>query len=304
MITIIVSSHYSTRVSKISGNNAVQVLATLFLLSYTKLLRVIITVFSSTVIVYPDKFTKWVWLYDGNIEFLKGKHLVLFILTLIFLLLSVPYTLSLVTIQWLLRVSHYRVLFWVQKFKPLFDAYTGPYKTNHRYWTGLLLVIRLVVLIAFSLNRANNPAINLFIISIISFALILFLYATRWVYKSIINNCLEITFVLNLGILSTSILFDMVNNKRSLIMVQLSTGLAFALLVLLTLYHVQEQFLHSRIGRKFKGYIISKYLSIRRQAEEEAADHDDAATSVYHSKVGGVSQTVVELKECLLTDES
>ena len=144
---------YSSRVSRISGNNAVQVLATLFLLSYTKLLRVIITVFSSTVTVYPDNFTIKVWLYNGNVEFLRGKYLVLFILTLLmFLLLSVPYTLSLITIQWLLRVSHYRVLFWVQKFKPLFDAYTGPYKTSHRYWTGLLLVVRLVVLITFSIK--------------------------------------------------------------------------------------------------------------------------------------------------------
>ena len=109
-----------------------------------------------------------------------------------------------------------------------------------------------------------------------------------------------------MGILSTSILFDniMANNERSLIMVQLSTGLIFALFVLITIYHAQEQFLHSRIGRKFKGYIISKYLSIRRQAEEGAADHEDAATNVIHNKGGGVSQTVVELKECLFTDES
>ena len=179
---------YSLRVSRISGNHAVQVLATLFLLhvSYTKLLHVIITVFSSTVIVYPDNFTIKVWLYNGNVEFLRGKYLVLFILTLLmFLQLSVPYTLSLITIQWLLRVSHYRVLFWVQKLKLLFDAYTGLYKTSHRYWTGLLLVVRLVVLITFSLN---NQAINLFIISIISFTLLLCFCATRWVYKSIINK--------------------------------------------------------------------------------------------------------------------
>ena len=224
VIIIIISNHYSTRMSRIAGNSAVQVLTTLFLLSYTKLLCVIIIIFSSTVIVYPDKFGKWVWLYDGNVEFLRGKHLALFILTLIFLLLSVPYTLSLVTIQWLFRVSHYRVLFWVQKFKSLFDAYTGPHKTGHRYWTGLLLIVRLVVLIGFSLNRANNPSINLFIISIISFALILFLYATRWVYKNAINNCLEITFVLNLGILSTSILFDMANNKQSVYTLQKQNG--------------------------------------------------------------------------------
>ena len=302
VIVIIVSSHYSSRVSRVSGNNAVQVLATLFLLSYTKLLRVIITVFSSTVIVYPDNFIIRVWLYDGNVEFLRGRHLVLFVLTLLmFLLLSVPYTLSLITIQWLLRVSHYRVLFWVQKFKPLFDAYTGPYKTSHRYWTGLLLVVRLVVLIAFSLNQANNPAINLFIISIISFALILFLYATRWVYKSIINNCLEIISILNLGILSTSILFNMANNKHSLIMVQLSTGLTFVMFVLITIFHAQERLMRSRIGGKFKGYIISKYVSIfKRRA---AADHDEVAPKMVQNKEGEITHTVVELKECLLTHE-
>ena len=72
-------------------NNALQVLATLFLLSYAKILRVVITVFSSTVLLYPDKFKKRVWLYDGNIEFLTGKHIPLFIATLLLLiLLSVP----------------------------------------------------------------------------------------------------------------------------------------------------------------------------------------------------------------------
>ena len=56
VIAIIVSSHYSTRASRLSGNNAVQVLATLFLLSYAKLLRIIITVFSSTQLVYPNGY--------------------------------------------------------------------------------------------------------------------------------------------------------------------------------------------------------------------------------------------------------
>ena len=42
---IIIASHYSTIASRVSGNNAVQVLDTLFLLSYAKLLRIIITIF-------------------------------------------------------------------------------------------------------------------------------------------------------------------------------------------------------------------------------------------------------------------
>ena len=44
VITIIVLSNYYTLAARLSGN-AVQVLATLFLLSYAKLLRIIITVF-------------------------------------------------------------------------------------------------------------------------------------------------------------------------------------------------------------------------------------------------------------------
>ena len=48
VITIIVLSHYFTLAARLSGRNAVPVLATLFLLSYVKLLRIIITVFQST----------------------------------------------------------------------------------------------------------------------------------------------------------------------------------------------------------------------------------------------------------------
>jgi len=40
--------------ARLIGKNAVKVLATLLLLSYTKLLRTIITVFSFTDITYPD----------------------------------------------------------------------------------------------------------------------------------------------------------------------------------------------------------------------------------------------------------
>ena len=173
VIIIITASHYSTRVSRVIPNNALQVLATLFLLSYAKILRTVIIVFSSTVLVYPDGFKKRVWLYDGNIEFFVGRHIPLCVVTLLLLiLLSVPYTLSLVSIQWLQRISHYRLLFWVHRLMPLFDAHTGPYKHKHRYWTGLLLVVRVITLMIFTLNQTNHPAINLLTILVISVALV------------------------------------------------------------------------------------------------------------------------------------
>ena len=163
VIKIIITSHYSTKVSKLLGNNALQVLATLFLLSYTKILQIIITVFSFTTLIYPDGYHKKVWLYDGNIKFLSGKHIPLFIASpLAFTALSFP---SLISIQWLQKISHYQVLFWVRKLMPLFDAYTGPYKYKHRYWTGFLLLVRVIFLLIFSLNQPNNPAVNLLAIA-------------------------------------------------------------------------------------------------------------------------------------------
>ena len=191
-LVIIVSSHYSSMASKLFGNNAVQVLATLFLLTYAKIVRLLIHVVSFTTLTYPDGYTKTVWLYDGNIDYLKGKHIPLFIATLLLLvLISVPYTISLVSIQWLLKISHYRVMFWVQKMKPFFDAYTGPYRPNHRYWTGLLLLVRIIILVIFSMNKSNNPTVSIFSIVLISIRLMVWLYFTRTIYESLINNCLE-----------------------------------------------------------------------------------------------------------------
>ena len=102
---------WSTTALRLSGRNAVQVLATLLLLSYTKLLRLLITV-SSTTITYPNGYNiRAVWFYDGNVDFLQGKYLLLFIVTLLlFIFLSVPYTLTLVSYQWLLKISHARGL--------------------------------------------------------------------------------------------------------------------------------------------------------------------------------------------------
>jgi len=101
VIVIIVSSYYSTTAAKLSGRNAVQVLATLFLLSYAKLLRVIITVLQPTELVYSDKTVRKVWLYDGNVDYLKGKHIPLFIAALLLLLISLPYTVILIFIEYL-----------------------------------------------------------------------------------------------------------------------------------------------------------------------------------------------------------
>ena len=253
--TIIVASHYFSTASRLFGNNAVQVLATLFLLSYAKILRVVITVFSSTVLIYPDGFENKVWLLDGNIEFLRGKHIPLFIASLLmFLLLSVPYTLSLVSIQWLQMISHYRVLFWVHRLMPLFDAYTGPYKHKHRYWTGLLLLTRILFILIFSLNISNNPAVNLLAIAVISSTVLAYLCYMR-VYKNLLHNILEALSIFNLGLLSVATLYQISNGKNNVLITYISSSVAFIITICITFYHCVERLLSLRIAKLIRSLI-------------------------------------------------
>ena len=165
-----------------SGRNAVQVLATLFLLSYAKLLRVIITVFQPTELVYPNNTVRKVWLYDGNVDYWKGEHVPLFIAALLLLLISLPYTLILIFIQHFQHMSRYRVLFWMQKLKPLFDAYTGSCKDRHCYWTGLLLLVHIVLLLVSLMNIQGSADINL--LAIILTVLSLFTYTQEPIHST------------------------------------------------------------------------------------------------------------------------
>ena len=73
-LIILLSRRYNC-VARLMGKNAVKVLATLFLLSFAKLQRVIISAFSFTVLNYSTGKRKYVWLLDGDVDYLQGKQI-------------------------------------------------------------------------------------------------------------------------------------------------------------------------------------------------------------------------------------
>ena len=92
-------SDHSVKMTKLLGYSPVPVLATLFLLSYAKVLRAIITALSLTVLHYPHK-NAMVWIHDANVSL--EKYISLALAALLFLLfLFLPYTLLLLLGQWL-----------------------------------------------------------------------------------------------------------------------------------------------------------------------------------------------------------
>ena len=83
--SIIIASRHVNFVSKLCGRNIVPVLATLFLLSYTKLQRTISASLSFTVVDVSNGDKYFVWLEDGNVRYLQGKHIPLFLVSMLFL---------------------------------------------------------------------------------------------------------------------------------------------------------------------------------------------------------------------------
>ena len=89
------------------------------------------------------------WLYDANVDYLVDKHIPLFLVAVVvFFFIFLPYTLLLLFGQWLQATSHLRLFSWVNnaRLKAFLDAYHAPYKAKHRYWPGLLLVLRFLFL--------------------------------------------------------------------------------------------------------------------------------------------------------------
>ena len=239
---IIVLSHYSTRVAALTGNNGVPVLATLILLSFAKLQRTIITAFSFTAVSHSDGSYGTVWLYDGTLPYLQGKHVYLFTFALLTLLLSFPYTFLLLLSPWLQAHSSHRLLHWVNKLKPFLDAYQGPYKDRHRHWTGALLFTRGVLFLIYSFNVLYGPFRNLLVTAVTMLVLLGYGWITSHggVYKKWTLNILEFSFLLNLGVLSTAMLYIGVagGNKAAVSYTSISIALAeFLGIVVVNMYN-------------------------------------------------------------------
>ena len=189
---------------------------------------------------------------------MTNKHIPLFIAALLLLLISLPYTVILIFIQYLQHRSSYRVLFWVKKLKPLFDAYTGPYKDRHGYWTGLLLLIRIVLFLIFSLNTRGNPDINLLAIVLTVLSLFMHVVLFGTVYKTWALNVIEYSYIINLGVLSSVTFYTQVAGKGQVGVVYASAGIAFTQFVITVAFHALKRFRSSHHCNWIDGNIVKK----------------------------------------------
>ena len=239
---------------RVCGENAVKVIATPLLLFYTKLQRTVVTIMSFTGLEYSNDMVRYVWLYDANVEYFKGKHLYLGIagiFVLVFIIL--PYALCLTFFQQLQACSGHRLFQWVNKLKPVFDAYAGPYKDKYRFWTGMLLLVRTLLIILFTINYAGSVEVNLLIISVVSCALLI--AQSNGIYKKWPCNFLEAFFHGQLIVFSAGAAYARHKNYNVMIVTDTSISLTLIVFLVLLGYHIMNR-IHTikRYCYHLKGY--------------------------------------------------
>ena len=263
---IIFFSRKSSTITKIFGKNVVKILATITLYLYAKLLRTVIdilrmsSVFSQEYMEdgsYKVGKVRYVWTVDGTIQYLHhNRHMVLFIFAVAVIAVTLPYTLALLFIQCLRRWSNMKLLFWVNKLKPFFDAYTGPYKDKYHFWTGFLLVVRIALFIAIAVNTTKGEILNLTLISVIT--AILLVLIQPGIYKSLVLNIAEVFVYANLVVLAVGTTYDLRLNYTNNIPVIVCVGSVFLLFCGIVVYHILKKLSVTRRWGLMKVWLLDR----------------------------------------------
>ena len=253
--SIIIASRYSSRILRLTFSRSLPVLATLFLLSYTSVLRTISTVlFSySTITHLPSGHHQMVWSIDASVPLFGINFTILFIACLVLFLILIPFNVILLFTRYL---SKFRM---INRFKPLLDVFQGSYKDKYYYWVAVNIILRSLFFALYGLNSKLRLLIA---------TMILVVFATCHGYiqpnKNKVVNIHELLLLINLTITyavsyySSSNVFSLVTNIMiSLAFIQFSIMVLHHFLtytchldVLTTLRTLREnatRFFHSRL---------------------------------------------------------
>ena len=237
VIFIILASRYSTRVSRLMSRSSVQVLATLIHLSYSKLLSTTVDILTYETVETEShngsiNNTYTAWYFDGNVHYLTEGHIVLFILALMTLtLFIIPYTIILTGASFFVR---YKV---INYFKPVFDAYYGPYKDKWRFWFGSRLWVLVAMLIIYT-TLENNEELML-LLQLVLLLLFILVQASIKPFKNALIGWLDLFFMLNYSAVALVTLYSHSQRSEAIVMtIGVLVATALVTFIGIILYHI------------------------------------------------------------------
>lgn len=285
VVLIIVLSSCSPKFSNFIGmRDPVATLATLLLLSYTKLLEICFKSFAYGKIGYPDGSIRRLWLPDATVKYLTSKHALILIIAVLILLVGLLYTALLFSWQWLLHFPNWKVCRWTrdQKLKTFIETYHIPYTPEHGYWIGLLLLVRVILYLVVhhtSISLSNDPTV---LLTTLTFTMICVLALKgligRRVYRKGLVDILDTFFYWNILLLAVFTWFSLgKKDKAQKAVAYTSIATTFVVLLLIILYHVYTYTpLFSKLEKaKNFGVMFEKLHSRTHKTRKSSPPPDD-----------------------------
>ena len=277
LLLIIISQRSSRFSTLIAKGDPIATLATLILISYGKLFHVVLLAqpFSFAALTFPDNTTEFLWLPDGTVQYLAGKHVILFIAALLILVVCIGYSLLLFCWQLILRLPDWKIfrIFRNPNFNLFMAAYHIPYSSKHRYWTGMLLLARAILYLVAAANVSGDPQIQLISVTfVVIFIILLKMFIAVRLFKNTVVDALESFFYVNIVCFAAFTSYNLSRGNNQDAVAYMSVCLSILVTVFIILYHIYKYTsLLSVCKTKIEKKISKKFKSpIRKQATVEA----------------------------------
>ena len=319
IITVIIVSENSIKFACLIGKkNPVATLDTLILLSYVKFIQLITASYSFAILDYPGNSRQIVWLPDATVRYFRGKHIALVFVATLILIAGIFYTVLLFSWQWLLRYQDKKAFIWIRylRLHVILEPYHAPYSSKHRYWTGLLLLVRIILYVTSAVTESIDPAIKLMITGILVSVLLLLITNQPYVSRAI--EILEVVSLTNIVCFCLATSYALKVGKGQAAIVFISGSVAFVLFLIVFIYHfLTEICFKTKIGELLKHKLVQglkdtgngeEIIGIPQDSEErvpltfsevDPPPRDELPLSVLNDvQRRGSSKSVVSNKKC------
>ena len=277
IVIVIIVSENSIRFAHLIGKkNPIATLDTLILLSYVKFIQLITASYSFAILNYPDNSQHIVWLPDATVHYLSGKHIALFLAATLILIVGIFYTFLLFSWQWLLKYQDKKAFIWMTRYlrlHVLLEPYHAPYVSKHRYWTGLLLLARILLYVISAVTVSIDPAINLMVIGIVVSLLLLLI--TNRPYTSRTIEILEIISFTNILCFCLATAFALKVGKGQDAIAFISGSVAFIQFLIILIYHfLIDICFKTKIGILLKHKLEQRFQNVDNEEDTIYAPQD------------------------------
>ena len=266
VIGLIIISRYSVRLSNRIADSSVQVLVTVVHLSYTTLLSSTLDVFTSAYIyTNTTDVPLKVWQKDGTVEYGKGGHLILMIVTGVVVgSILITYLTVLLAGRPLMKIKEVR-----EYLRPIYEAIHAPYEHNKEFFFSFsIILVAFLYLLSYIFIGNNHPMVGFAIgipVTVIYFTIAAFSRPFKEMYINILN---VIIFTVT-GNVVGFIWFFYINLNSMAFMIAAATCHTLVILVLVFIILIRIPFVR-RLSTKFdiifKGFKLNKgNISSHRQ---------------------------------------